>query len=30
LEDTETDTYVVRDGIVVLKKGSVIPSGTVI
>jgi glucose-1-phosphate adenylyltransferase len=30
LEDKETDTYVVRDGIVVLKKGSVIPSGTVI
>ncbi len=30
LEDTETDTYVVRDGIVVLKKGAVIPSGTVI
>ncbi len=30
LEDTETDTYVVRDGIVVLKKGAVIKSGTVI
>lgn len=30
LEDTETDTYVVRDGIVVLKKGAVITSGTVI
>jgi len=30
LKDTETDTYVVRDGIVVLKKGAVIPSGTVI
>lgn len=30
LEDTETDTYVVRDGIVVLKKGAVIPNGTVI
>jgi len=30
LEDTETDTYVVRDGIVVLKKGAVISSGTVI
>lgn len=30
LEDTETDTYAVRDGIVVLKKGAVIPSGTVI
>ncbi len=30
LEDQETDTYVVRDGIVVLKKGAVIPRGTVI
>ncbi len=30
LEDTESETYVVRDGIVVLKKGAVIPSGTVI
>lgn len=30
LEDTETDTYVVRDGIIVIKKGSVIPNGTVI
>lgn len=28
MEDTETDTYVVRDGIIVLKKGAVIPSGT--
>jgi glucose-1-phosphate adenylyltransferase len=30
LEDTETDSYVVKEGIVVLKKGAVIPSGTVI
>ena len=30
LEDTETDSYVVRDGIVVLKKGAVIHSDTVI
>ncbi len=30
LADMETDTHVVRDGIVVLKKGAVIPSGTVI
>ncbi len=30
LEDKETDTYVIRDGIVVLKKGAVIPKGTVI
>ncbi len=30
LDDSETDTHVVRDGIVVLKKGAVIPSGTVI
>jgi len=27
LEDSETDTYVIKDGIVVLKKGAVIPSG---
>ena len=27
LENTETDTYVVKDGIVVLKKGAVIPDG---
>lgn len=27
LEDTETDTYVVKDGIIVIKKGAVIPSG---
>lgn len=30
LEDTETDTYVIKDGIVVLKKEAVIPKGTVI
>ncbi len=30
LEDTETDTYVIKDGIVVIKKAAVIPTGTVI
>ncbi|NBC08700.1 MAG: glucose-1-phosphate adenylyltransferase [Bacteroidetes bacterium] len=30
LADTETDTYVVRDGIIVLKKGAHIPTGTTI
>jgi len=30
LEDSETDTYVVRDGIVVVKNGALIPSGTII
>ena len=30
MEDMETDTYAVKDGIVVIKKGSVISSGTVI
>ncbi len=30
LEDTENDLYVIRDGIVVLKKGAVIPVGFVI
>ncbi|GAB4162541.1 MAG: glucose-1-phosphate adenylyltransferase [Winogradskyella sp.] len=30
LEDTETDTYVIKDGIVVLKKDAVIPHGTII
>ena len=30
LEDGETDTYVVRDGIVVVKNGALIPSGTII
>lgn len=29
-KDTETDTYVIKDGIVVVKKGAVIPHGTVI
>ena len=30
LPDTETDTYVVRDGIVVVKKGAIIPNGFII
>jgi glucose-1-phosphate adenylyltransferase len=30
LEDLETDTYLIKDGIVVIKKGAVIPKGTVI
>ncbi|GAA4268824.1 glucose-1-phosphate adenylyltransferase [Hyunsoonleella aestuarii] len=30
LEDTETDTYFVKDGIVVIKKGAVIPKNTTI
>lgn len=30
LEDAETDSYVIKDGIVVLKKEAVIPQGTVI
>jgi glucose-1-phosphate adenylyltransferase len=30
LPDTEADTYVVRDGIVVVKKGAVIPNGFII
>lgn len=30
LDDTETDTYFVKDGIVVIKKNAVIPKGTVI
>ena len=30
LENTETDTYLIKDGIVVLKKEAVIPKGTVI
>ena len=30
LEDAETDTYCIRDGIVVIKKGAVIPKGFVI
>ncbi len=28
LEDGETDTYVIRDGIIVMKKGAYVPSGT--
>ncbi len=28
MEDKETDIYVVRDGIIVVKKGAIIPSGT--
>jgi len=30
LEDTETDTYAIKDGIVVIKKGAIIKNGTVI
>jgi len=30
LEDSETDTYCVRDGIVVIKNGATIPKGTII
>ncbi|AUC85264.1 glucose-1-phosphate adenylyltransferase [Polaribacter sp. ALD11] len=30
LKDIETDTYLVKDGIVVLKKGAIIPKGTII
>jgi glucose-1-phosphate adenylyltransferase len=30
LKDVETDEYVIKDGIVVIKKGAVIPKGTVI
>ena len=30
LDDVETDTYVVRDGIVVVKNGATIVSGTII
>ena len=30
LENTETDKYVVKDGIVVIKKGAIIPNGFVI
>lgn len=30
LEDTETDTYAIREGIVVVKKGAIIPKGFVI
>lgn len=28
LSDDETDTYLIRDGIIVMKKGAVVPSGT--
>jgi len=30
LQDTETDTYAIKDGIVVIKKGAIIPHGFVI
>lgn len=30
LEDEEKDTYVIRDGVIVIKKGAYIPDGTVI
>jgi glucose-1-phosphate adenylyltransferase len=30
LKDSETDTYLIKDGIVVIKKGATIPKGTVI
>ena len=30
LKDQETDNYLVKDGIVVVKKGAHIPSGTII
>lgn len=30
LEDTETDTYMIRDGVIVLKKGAILPSDTII
>jgi glucose-1-phosphate adenylyltransferase len=30
LKNVETDTYFIKDGIVVIKKGAVIPRGTVI
>ncbi len=30
LKDAETDTYLIKDGIVVIKKGAVIPKGSVI
>ena len=30
LEDTETETYAIKDGIVVIKKNAVIPPGFVI
>mgnify|MGYP001953547859 CR=1 FL=1 len=30
LKDSETENYLIKDGIVVIKKGSTIPKGTVI
>jgi len=30
LKDTETDSYLIKDGIVVIKKGATIPKGTII
>ena len=30
LKDTETDSYMIKDGIVVIKKGAIIPDGTII
>ena len=30
LEDKETDTYFIKDGIVVIKKGAIIPKGYII
>jgi glucose-1-phosphate adenylyltransferase len=30
LKDVETDTYLIKDGIVVIKKGATIPKGTII
>ena len=30
LKDAETDTYFIKDGIVVIKKGATIPKGTII
>ncbi|WGD34350.1 glucose-1-phosphate adenylyltransferase [Olleya sp. YS] len=30
LKDTETETYLIKDGIVVIKKGATIPKGTII
>lgn len=30
LEDIETDLYQVKDGIIIIKKGAILPKGTVI
>ena len=30
IQNTETETYLIKDGIVVIKKGATIPKGTVI